>query len=281
MRQISYRTFQIIAIGCLLQFPKILFAETITLTLPAIDAGFITAEGGAAKFDALLAPPAKFNYSAGREKHYPGGGLKPFLSFGELKEMDKKNYFVFDLSDVATPITSATLLLPMPVGGYTSSAASEDYALAGTSVSADEVALLSTVVIPEDVDAEIIALATDLYGLLTESLTTIPAFATTSVSAADAGAMLELVLSGEGVDYLNLALGTKVVLGGTLTSVSDDAALYDPQEVFSGTAPSLVAGDATNPKLLITTVPLPSALLLFIPGLAGIGLFSRQLNTNN
>jgi len=84
------------------------------VTLDAIDSGFITSAGGSDKFDALAAPGAKYNYSVGWELHYPGGGLMPSTP---LIEMDRKNYFVFDLSGVTSPILSASIELVVPAGG--------------------------------------------------------------------------------------------------------------------------------------------------------------------
>jgi hypothetical protein len=67
------------------------------VVLDATDAGFVTVMGGSAKGDATLAPSAKYNYSVGRELHYATGALGPTFA-----AMDRKNYFVFDLTDRST-----------------------------------------------------------------------------------------------------------------------------------------------------------------------------------
>ena len=74
-------------------------AEVVTAT----DAGFVTMAGGSAKGDGTVAPDATYNYSVGRELHYGAGAL-----FSPLAAMDRKNYFVFDLTGITDTIVSAT-----------------------------------------------------------------------------------------------------------------------------------------------------------------------------
>ena len=86
-------------------------AEATPILLEATDAGFVTAAGGSAKGDGTLGPPATYNYSVGWEVHYVDGSLGMPPGTTPLAAMERKNYFVFDLTGITSPITSAAFLI--------------------------------------------------------------------------------------------------------------------------------------------------------------------------
>jgi len=230
--------------------------------LAAVDAGFVTEAGGSAKGDGTVAPGATYNYSAGREVHYAGGFL-----FSGLAAMDRKNYFVFDLSAVTELIASAELLLyagpdtppPFPGGthGYESLDPTETYGIAATAspdIALSEIALLkaANLIGPTAFDAPsdpTIPAAIGLYSKLAAGLVPL-AFKT--MSPADDGTTVSLPFTPDGVAYLNSFLGSTVVLGGkTPTAVPPDS----PQLVFGFTGPDIAGGGPLIPTLVISLVP--------------------------
>lgn len=286
------------------------------IDLPAVDAGFVTnggadpaVAGGSSKFDALLAPVAKYNYSVGWEDHYGGGGLKPTAA---LTKNEKRNYFAFDLSGISDPITSATLKLPLPLGGYDSPDATETFIIGGnagpfmdpvSSAMVDAFAALMTLSSPAtvpstippgvpspsgpfDIDPAYIALAAILFDVLSESIGLgVPEFGMVDVTSLGEGGIVTVDLTTEGIDYLNLHLGGGVVLGGRLSALSKGS---DTEEIFSFTGPDLDAATAPSdaPILTLTTVtsgsiPVPGTSLLIAAGLLLLGSTIRGSKKGN
>ena len=205
-------------------------ADATVVTITASDAGFVTMAGGSAKGDGTVAPPAKYNYSVGREVHYGSGALG-----APLVAMDRKNYFVFDLTSVTTPIASAVLKAyagpavapPYPGGthGYESLDPTETYALGATpdfgGAMGDIMALASSSS-PLDFDSPmdpLVGMAASLYTKLAIGMPLGFSF----VSPADDGTIKSVPLSPAGVGYLNTFLGSKVILAGFLPTAMPPA----------------------------------------------------------
>ncbi len=259
------------------------------LDLAAADAGFITAEGGSSKFDSLIPPDttaATYNYSVGWEAHYDGGGIKPTVP---LKFMEKKNYFVFDLSAISGTVTSAVLELPFPSGGYDSADATETFVLSATPLTAAELAGLKTApTVPApsfpffDIDPGVIGGTAALFAALTAKYDDFgEVLGTTTRAATDLTDPLAITLTAAGLAYLNGHAGGEVVLGGRLTSLSHVDG--HTEELFGGTAPWLDPSSPTfvptGPPTLsleISAVPLPGALPLLGSSLLGLGMLGRR-----
>jgi hypothetical protein len=259
------------------------------LEIEASDSGFITAEGGSSKFDGLIPgfPFASNNYSVGWEEHYDGGGIKP----PPFKFMEKKNYFVFDLSGIGDPITSAILELPFPAGGYDSPDPSETFVLSGTPMTPSELDMLKMPPLvpgsppaPFDIDPGVIGAAVGFFDALTAMYDDFGvSLGTLTRVATDSDDPDTLIFSAEGIGYLNGAAGGMVVFGGKL----DPLGAVDgvTEELFGGTA--VYYGDedpapyATTgfPTLILetTVVPVPAAVWLL--GSAILSLFGLSRRT--
>ncbi len=238
-------------------------ARAATTTISAVNAGFVTEMGGSSKGDGTVAPPATYNYSVGRELHYSDGAL-----FSPLVSMDRKNFFVFDLSTIPGPITGATLLLytgpdtapafPGGTHGYESLDPTETFVVGETTDPGGALAhigAISSSTAPADFDDAVdplVLAAKDLYTKLADGPLTL---ASATLAAADDGMTLAMPITPGGLGYLNLFVGGPLVLGGKLvTAVPPDT----PQSVFGYTGPAIPLGDPLTPMLMITYVPEPS-----------------------
>ena len=247
-------------------------ASAATVTVSASDAGFVTEAGGSAKGDATVTPGAKYNYSAGFELHYGTGALG-----APLAPMMRRNYFVFDLSAVTTPVSAATLRLW--TGTLETADAFEFYALheitdmpAALALTAALAggALVSEFDSPSD---PLVMSAALLYGKLADGPTTLGALGLTTAMN---DSFADTVLTPAGVGVLNSFLGAKLVLSGLVPSAVPPAF---PQQPFGFTGPDIPAGDAKTPMLLMSVVPEPSMLALALQGglalLGGLALRCR------
>ncbi len=239
-------------------------AMAAEIELDAVDTGFITEAGGSSKYDALVFPPSAFNYSAGFEVHFLDGGTG---GPSGTAPMFRKNYFVFDLGSVADPITSATLVLFNPLGGYESTDPSETFVLAGTGSPTAAGDLATMAALPAPLDPSAVALAIGLYTAITDTLGGLPDFGMASISAVDDGTPVSIPMTAEGVGYLNAGLGGLVVLGGELPSATPPVPI--PQSVFGFTAPFF---STPTPTLMITTATPAGVPTLPGPWLAGFVL---------
>lgn len=238
----------------------LLATEAQAAVIIASDAGFVTEVGGSAKGDGTVTAVAKYNYSVGRELHYGTGALG-----APLVVMDRRNYFVFDLSGISDPIVSATLTL---WSGVTETAdPSEGYGLfASTDVGAAlglSTALASGVLTSEfDSPADPLVVSA---GLLYTKLTDGPFLGGIILLApADDGKFVDITFTGSGLAYLNSFLGSTVILGGKVPTV---VGLASPQQPFGFTGAGSFPGSLT-PKLVVTTAPEPSTALLLLGTLA-------------
>ncbi|MCC6492889.1 MAG: hypothetical protein IT424_07695 [Pirellulales bacterium] len=263
-------------------FLHALNAPAATVVLSAVDAGFVTEVGGSAKGDGALAPGATFNYSAGRELHYAPGFYSSMLA-----PMDRKNYFVFDLTGIPAAITSATIALyagpavppPFPMGthGYESLDPVEVYGLAATSdmagALADAAALkLGNAVGPSEFDGPgdpLIGVAVALYAKLAAG--PVPLAAKT-FSPLDDGTVAVLPFSPDGVMFLNSFAGGPIILGGKVITAMPPAT---PQSLFGFTGPDIDEGGPLIPMLEVTFIPEPAGATLAMIGLAVAAVFRR------
>jgi hypothetical protein len=252
-------------------------AQGVVLT--AADAGFVTMAGGSSKGDGTVAPTAKYNYSVGREVHFGTGALGAPLAM-----MARKNYFVFDLTGVSTPISAAVLKLyagpsmapPYPGGthGYESLDPMETYAIAPTPDFAGalgDITALASGAVPADFDMPTDPLVGVAAALYTKLAIGSP-LAAAVLSPADDGTIVTLSFTPAGVSYLNSFLGTKVVLGGFLPTAPPPASPPDlTQLVFAFTGPDIPSGDPLTPTLDLTLTAVPEAgSLAFGAGVATI-----------
>lgn len=256
---------------CLFLLPGTTRAEIVTVD--AMDAGFVTIEGGSAKGDGTVAPPATFNYSVGQEVHFDDGSLT-----GSLEFMLRKNYFVFDLAGVSEPITSASLMVYMgpdtgpdyPGGehGYESLDPFEDYALLETTDPGMALGIIDDLLVGnltggpgafDDPTDPLVIAAMDLYGILGDGAP----LATITTTSDDDDTFLMIDFTPIGVDYLNMFPGGPVVLAGELTTVGG----VDTTElIFGFTGPDLLGGTTPGfvPKLIVTTIPEPAGATVVI-----------------
>ena len=256
-------SFLAIAAGLLLS------TDAPAAVILASDAGFVTEAGGSAKGDATVAPGAKYNYSVGRELHYSAGFL-----FSPLVAMDRRNYFVFDLTGVTDPIISATLTLWS--GTLESVDATESYGLFETTdvpgalgiAAALAGATMTTAY--DDAGDPLIADAASLYMKLAAS----PVFLGGIVisSAAD-DSFIDITFTPGGLGYLNSFLGSTVILGGKVPTAIPPPS---PQQPFGFTGPDSFPGGKT-PKLTVTTVPEPSAVVLVLGALVATAARRRRV----
>ena len=221
----------------------------------ASDAGFVTSAGGSAKGDATVTPLAKYNYSVGRELHYGAGFL-----FSPLVAMDRRNYFVFDLTGITDTITSATLTLWS--GTFESVDATESYGLFASTDPATAIGLSTALAggtSTTDFDGPadpLITAASTLYTKLADG----PFLGGLVISSAADSSFIDIALTPGGLGYLNSFLGSTVILGGMVPTA---VGLPSPQQPFGGTGPDSFPGSKT-PKLTVTTVPEPTAALILL-----------------
>jgi hypothetical protein len=240
------------------------FARAVVIT--ASDSGFVTEMGGSSKGDATLAPSAKYNYSVGFEEHYATGDLGPTFA-----PMFRRNYFVFDLTGVAT-ITSGTLTLW--AGTYESGDATESFGLFDSTDPAGAKGLATALLTGtstsdfDDPGDPLVGAAATLYTKLADG----PMFlGGLVISAAADDSYIDIAFTSAGLGYLNTFLGTSVILGGKVPTAVPPSF---PQQPFGFTGPDIPGGDPKTPKLTLSTIPEPSAGLLVLAG--GALAFSRR-----
>lgn len=236
-------------------------AQAGIVEIIAMDAGFVTEAGGSAKGDGTIVPMATYNYSVGWELHYSEGAL-----FTPLEPMNRKNYFVFDLTGVTKPITKAAFVVN--AGIYESP---DDFEVLDLHAPGDPGAALADAAFlldankigPTEFDEPTdpaIMVAMAMYGTLTDG----PAIGSTMISAADDG--VDIIISID-PDYLNGFLGKKVIFGGELATLE---MMGTPEAAMGFTGPDIPGGDPLTPKLLLETIPTPgTAVVLFGAVLAG------------
>lgn len=258
-------------VSVLALFPAV--GHTDVLVIDAFDSGFVTEAGGSSKADGTLTAPATFNYSVGQAEHFDDGSLTGSLAFNT-----RKNYFVFDLSSVTDPITSASLSLFMgpdtppafPAGehGYESLDPFEDFALLETTDPdaakglAGDLLTGNLTIGPSAFDAPadpLVLAAKDLFLTLGDGA----ALGVIATTSGDDGTFLSIDFGAPGISYLNTFLGDSVVLAGELTTIG---APDTTELIFGFTGPDLLGGTTPGfaPALTVTTIPEPSDSIFFL-----------------
>ncbi len=258
-------------------------SAAVPVTLTATDAGFVTMMGGSSKGDGTVVASAKYNYSVGFELHYATGALG-----APLGPMDRKNYFVFDLTSVTSPIASAVLKAyagpaiapPFPGGahGYESTDPTETYAITDTPTQAAALGLAMSLkggALPSEFDTPTDPLVLDAKALYMMLAPPGPPLASKIVSPLDDGTIMSLTFTGPGLAFLNSHLGTKILLGGFLPTAMPPMPL--PQSIFGFTGPDIDAGDMLTPTLeLDVVVPEASSALCVGVGLMLMGFIGLR-----
>lgn len=266
-----------------LLFVGILDGRAATTVIPASNSGFVTIAGGSSKGDDTIAPGAKYNYSVGRELHYSTGALGTPPGTTPLAPMERRNFFVFDLTAITDPITSATVTIyagpavppafPGGAHGYESLDPTELFGFKETPAQIGalaDIAALTASTVAADFDTP----ADPLVGVAAALYTKLGAgpliYGSAVVSPADDGTFLSIAVTPDGLGFLNAHLGGTVVLGGLLATATPPAS---PQEIFGFTGPTGPA-DPMMPALTVTTVPEPATLGLL--SLAALALPRRR-----
>jgi hypothetical protein len=178
---------------------------------------------------------------------------------GEFSAAELRNFIVFDLTAVVNDIVSASLLLYNPdnalpaLRGYVSPDPTETYQLYDVST---PIATLSL----SNVGATGIAIFDDLgSGTVLGQQT---------VSAADNGAVVSIVLNADGIAALNAARGGQFAIGGALTT------LGSPGDEFVFGFAELIDNPEVK-QLQLTSVPEPATVALL--GLAATFAMRRAV----
>ncbi len=239
MKKTAQRLAQFLVGAISLAFSMSVLADT---TLTAVGGGWFTNAGEHLQYND--------NYSV-------GGGADGYT---------RNNYFVFDLSGVAGPITAATLRIFNPSApgspgypfGYTSADPTETYGLFDVSTPAT------------DLGVELGYGVGSLMGqAIFADLGSGQSFGATTVSLADNGHYVNISLNAAGLAALN-AGGGLFSIGGSITTLDS---VVNPESLFVSGYLSSVGPRV--PQLVISSVPEPSQSALLLVGLALVGLVAN------
>jgi len=180
---------------------------------------------------------------------------------GNVDSVERRNFFIFDLGGVTGEITGATLSLYNPdsdlafLKGYVSPDPTETYTLFDVTTATSTLKL-------SQVGAAAAAVFDDLgAGTILGQVT---------LSSADNGTTVSIVLDGDALAALNAARGGEFAIGGALTTLGGAA-----EERAFGFAELLDNPSVRRLDLTVTATPVPEpATVLLLLG--GAGLFLRR-----
>lgn len=181
--------------------------------------------------------------------------------------IERRNYFIFDLGGVTTPVASATLKLFLPGGpsmasGFISSEPTEDYRVSGSPFPWMAYA-----------DAFGGTAPTPLLGAMFGTMGVGPAYGLTTISVDDGGTDIEIDLSTAAILGINASLGSKFLVTGRLPDIHPAAPGAPPSElVFAYT--DIPDPLIPFPRLELTFVPAPGACAPL--GVAGVLSIRRR-----
>jgi hypothetical protein len=205
------------------------------VAIPSADAGWYDETG--------FHDPSNLNYVA--------GACFAIGSCSTVQPLEYRNFFVFDLTSVVTPVAAATLRLSNPPGGYISPDASETYTVT-------------------DVSTSIASLVGGTGGLAAfTDLGSGAVYGSLMMTAADNGTVVSIVFSPAGLAAINGALGGTFAVGGFVTTIGGG---FPFTELVFGSSGSL----SDTRELDLTLVPEPSSMLLLASGVLALSLRHRQ-----
>lgn len=193
------------------------------------------------------------NYVAGRLD--VSGNASTFQVF--------RDFFVFDLTTRTLPVTSATLRLfnpafdaTIPGSGFESFRTSETFSLF-------------------DVSTPTATLTSGAGGVSAfNDLGTGTSFGSTVVTTANNGQFVTIALNAAGLAAVNASLGSRFVVGGSLTTIVPSQPVEQFVFGFTNTARGPRDGNTVldiSPNAPVAAVPLPPTFLAFAFGALGLG----------
>lgn len=220
--------------GCVLIGLAVARPATASMEIASTFSGGIHADGSTT--------PGFFNY-------YVGYSIPP-------TPVERRNYFIFDLDGVTTPVVSATFKLFLPgasmPSGFISSDPTEDYRISGSAFPwMAYVGAFGGTAPPPMLAA--------MFG----TMGTGSAYGLTTISGDDSGTDIEIELSAAAIMDINASLGSKFLITGHLPDIHPSMPGMPPSElVFAYT-------DIPHPF-----IPLPRLELTFVPGPVGVAPFA-------
>ncbi len=212
--------------------------------------------------------PSTENYSVGFV-------IDPIKPFGDPDKLFvRRNYFVFDLSTVTSPVSEASLVLP--IGGYVGEVPMFDFVVTSSVFSGAEVAdpTLLASMSPLEIFATLGVASTPGQELVGEAMIV-------KADIPGLGPSPELVIPLD-VTFFNDSIGSEIVLGGRIASdegpedifapgfvVPPDGAVgvEDERILFAFTNPNgdtidSILGETVRPRIEFVTIPEPRGILI-------------------
>lgn len=196
-------------------------------------------------YDGGLTTPGFFNYYVG----YSFPSSPP----------ERRNFFIFDLSDIDAPVTGARIKLFLPGGpslpsGYVSSDPVEFYRVSGSAFpwTAYVEAFGGTATAP---------MLSAMFATMGGSAS---AYGVVGISIDDSGTDIIIELGGSAIADINAALGSKFLVTGRLTDIHPGAPGMPPSElVFAYT--DIPHPLMPLPRLELDIIPAPHSIVPLLP----------------
>lgn len=223
----------VILLACLFLHVVTSLASAATLNLPAIDRGWYNI---GAKHT-----PSNTNYVVGGSQ-----GNNP----NDPAYVEIRNFFVFDLASVTSPVVSAKLALSLPSDGYVSGDPSETYEL-------------------HDVATSLVPLLNGTGGIAAfTDLGDGAVYGSRTFTRADVGTIVEIPLSAAAITAMNNS-HSRFAIGGKLTTI--DGSPTD-EKIFAWTN----YGSSHITELRLTLIPEPTCIALFSMAAMMLGNSGRR-----